>query len=375
MSEHSPIGASSYYRWKACPGSVRLSEGLEGQESPESIQGSRAHALASLWIKNKFCPTRFFDDLEPEDFEAVETYFNYVDGLIGDRNAPTVQYWVERRFDMSAVFPGLYGTADFVLYSHRHEKLLVVDYKHGAGLAVEVKENQQLQYYGVGALLELGLSVKSVELVIVQPRCPHPEGPIRKWQTTPKALRAFLDQLVADAKRTEDPEAELSVGDWCRFCPAAAVNCPAVREKSVALANENFSPTLAYIPEKLSEVLRMLPVMESWIRNVKKFAESEAQSGRIPPGFKIVGKRPMRKWKEGWTGERLAQEFGLKPPFMFDLKIKSPAQVEKMVTKDMRPKIEDLIDRVSSGYKLVEDTNPEQGLLESEIDSFTLVEF
>jgi len=375
MSEHSPIGASSYSRWKACPGSVKLSEGLEGQESPESIQGSRAHELGAIWIKNNSCPTRKFEDLEQEDFEAVEVYVDFVNGLLGGRNDANTHYWIEPRFDISNIYPGLYGTADFVCYSSRYEKLVVVDYKHGAGLPVEVKANSQLQYYGVAALLELGLPVKSVELVIVQPRCQHPEGPVRKWQTSPKALKDFLDQLVADAKRTEAPDAELSVGDWCRFCPAAPVNCPAVREKSIALGKEYFGPTIPYVPEKLSEVLRMLPVMESWIKNVKKFAEYEAQSGRIPPGFKIVSKRPMRKWKEGWTGERLAQEFGLKPPFMFDQKIKTPAQVEKMITKDMRPKVEGLIDRISSGYKLVEDTDPENALLDSEIDSFTLIEF
>jgi hypothetical protein len=372
MMAHSPIGASSYYRWKACPASVRLSEGLNSPDTPEAIQGNRAHDCAAIWIKNNLCPSSRFTDLEQEDFDAVEVYVDFVNSL---RNEPDLRYWIETKFDLSNIYPGLYGTADFVCYSSRHEKLVVVDYKHGVGMPVEVKGSSQLQYYSVGAMLQLNLPVKSVELVIVQPRCPHPEGPIRKWQTTPKALQSFLDQLVSDAKRTADPEAELSVGDWCKFCPAAAVNCPAVREKSLELASESFSPALAYDPEKLSEVLKMLPVMESWIKNVRKFAVNEAQNGKIPPGFKIVGKRPQRKWKEGWTGERLAQEFGLKAPAMFDQRIRTPAQIEKMITKDLRPKVETLVDKISSGYKLVEDNDPEQGLLDSEIDSFTLIEF
>ena len=370
--EHSPIGASSYYRFKACPGSVRLSKGLKNLDTPESIKGMRGHELASLWIKNNNCPKTKFPDLEQEDFDAVEIYVDFVNKLLGDRNDIDLQYYIENKFDLSEVYSGLFGTADFVCYSRRHEKLIVVDYKHGAGLPVEVKENPQLQYYGVGAMYELDVPIKSIELVIIQPRCAHREGPIRKWQTTPQALDKFLDQLVADAKRTEAPDAELNVGEWCRFCVASA-NCPKLSERSLALVKESFVEN-SYNPEKLSEVLRMLPVMEGWIKSVKAFALSEANQGKIPPGYKIVSKRATRSWKDGWTGERLAQEFGLKPPEMFDQRLRTPAQVEKMITKDLRPKVDDLVDRISSGYKLVEDNDPAPALMESEIDSFTLIE-
>lgn len=373
--EHSPIGASVYYRFKECPGSVRLSKGLSSIESPEATLGNRAHDLGEIWIKNNACPKNKFQDLGQEDFDAVEVYVDFVNSLLGDRNDPDLRYWVEHRFSLEEIYPGLYGTVDFAVYSKRHEKLVVVDYKHGAGLPVEAKENPQLQYYGVGAMLELNLPVKSVELVVVQPRSQHRDGPIRKWQTTPQALQVFLDQLISDAKKTEAKDAPLKEGSWCRFCPAAA-KCPKLRERSLTLVKENsFSPSQAYSPEALSDVLSMLPVIEGWIKNVKAFAAFEAQAGRVPPGWKIVAKRANRKWKDGWTGERLAQELGLKPPEMFDQKVKSPAQVEKLLDKPMRAHVENLIERVSSGVKLVEDNDPSPALLDSEIDSFTIIEF
>jgi Protein of unknown function (DUF2800) len=371
---HSPLGASIYHRWKECPGSVRLNKDLKSLDSPEATRGRRAHELAELWIKNRLCPKGKFQDLEQEDFEAVEVYYDFVESILGDRNDKDLQFWLERRFDLSKHYPQLFGTADFACYSRRHEKLVVVDYKHGAGHPVEVKENPQLQYYGVGALLEIGLPVKSVELVVVQPRCPHKDGVVRKWQTTSGDLLHFLDNLVSDAKKTAKPNAKLSVGDWCKYCPAAAVNCPKIREKSLKLASETFSEAAAYNPEKLSEVLYMLPTMEAWIRNVRAFATSEAQAGRVPPGFKIVNKRPMRRWKDEFTGERLAQEFGLKPPEIYDQKIKSPAQVEKMISKDLRSKVDTLVDKVSSGYKLVESDDPTPEVSFNDIDLFTLIE-
>lgn len=373
--EHSPIGASSYYRWKECPGSVKLSDGVEQVETPDSQVGHRAHELAKIWINNNLCPKEKFQDLEQEDFDRVEVYVDFVNKLLGDRNDPDLQYWVERKFDLSEVYPGLFGTADFVCYSKRYEKLVVVDYKHGVGIPVEAKENPQLQYYGAGAMYELDLPVKSVELVIVQPGDFRSEDMVKKWQTTPQALDRFLDQLVSDAKKTELEDAEVKLGDWCRHCPAAASRCKKIRERNLSLVKDNdFGPTLPYNPEALSEVLRMIPIMSAWIKRVQAFAAAEANAGRIPPGFKIVGKRANRKWKEGWTGERLAQEFGLKPPEMFENKLKSPAQVEKLLDKQMRKHVENLVDRVSSGYKLVEDNDPSPALLESEIDSFTIIE-
>lgn len=334
-----------------------------------------AHEMAALWLKNsRMPPHEKFPDLDIEDIEAVEKYVDFCESLIGDRNDPDIQFWIEHRFDMSDIYPELFGTVDFAVYSRRHKTLLVCDYKNGAGLPVEVKENSQLKFYGVGALHELRLPAESVELVIVQPRASHPEGDIRKWKTTSEALFNFLGDLISDAEKTKDPNAELVVGEHCKWCPAAANACPKIRDRAIAVSKESFVPGLAYDPSKLSECLNMLPTMEAWIKGVREFAVREAQAGRTPPGWKIVGKRPSRKWKEGWSGERLAQEFGLKPPEMYDQKVKSPAQVEKIIDKVLKPRVELLVNYVSSGYKLVEDQNPEPALSESEIDSFTLIE-
>lgn len=367
---HSPLGASSYYRWKACPGSINLSKGIEKESSSYAERGTYAHDIAAIWLKTGRQPP---NDLDPEELTAVEMYVDYVRELRSSDLLHT-HHWIENRFDLTEFYPELYGTADAVVYNSALQKLVVVDYKHGAGIPVEVENNSQLMYYGLGGLNSVSSAIKSVDLVIVQPRCFHKDGPIRKWTTTPEALLDFVGQLITDAEKTKDPNAPLSVGDWCRFCPSASVNCPAIREKSLTTARQIFSPTQSYSAEALGETLHMLPTMEAWIKGVREFAYRESQHGRIPKGWKVVAKRANRKWKEGWTAERIAQEVGLKPPEVYDQRIRSPAQVEKLIPKHLHAALELIVTQESSGNTLVPEADARASVAGDVRDVFSVIE-
>lgn len=368
--EHSPLGASSYYRWKACPGSIKLSHGIEKKESSYAAEGTRSHEIAAALLNGN--PVT--EEIAPDDLEAIGVYVDYVNGLRKGRTEKDIWVKIEHRFDLTEFYPQLYGTADAVVYNYELQKLVVIDYKHGQGIPVEVEDNPQLKYYGLGAMHELNLPCKSVDLVIVQPRCFHKDGPVRRYTTSAQHLLDFLGELVTDAKATTLEDAPLHVGDWCRFCPAAAMHCPAVREKSLALAQTQFSPVTKYDPNKLSEILHMLPTMETWIKGVRQFAYDEAQHGRTPPGWKIVAKRANRKWLEGWTAERIAQELGLKPPEVYEMKLRSPAQIEKLIPKNLQAAMELIVTQESSSNALVPDTDARPSLGKSVTDVFTVIE-
>lgn len=150
--------------------------------------------------------------------------------------------WVklEHAFDMSHLYPGLFGTCDAVAYRMKDRLLRVVDYKHGSGHYVEVEGNEQLQYYALGALLTIpGLKVDWVELVIVQPRCPRKDGVIHNWKIPMTDMIDFAMSLLQKARATEDPNAPLKEGSWCWFCPAVGF-CPAQHEKRIGKAQEQF---------------------------------------------------------------------------------------------------------------------------------------
>lgn len=50
LPAHSKIGASSMKRWAACPGSVKLSEGIESRSSVFAEEGTKAHELGEKWL-------------------------------------------------------------------------------------------------------------------------------------------------------------------------------------------------------------------------------------------------------------------------------------------------------------------------------------
>lgn len=366
MAAHSKIGASSMHRWANCPGSVRLSENMPNTSSKYAYEGTRAHELAAALLTDP----KSVDgtDYEPEMWDAVTVYVNAIRAL-----KPT---WmrVEERFDLSSLHPGLFGTADCVMYFEEEKLLSVWDYKHGQGIAVEVEKNEQLLYYALGALMKTKVPCSHVEMVICQPRCFHPDGPIRKWKIDVIDLLDFAADLVEAAKRTENPNAELVSGDHCRFCPAAPI-CPTLHATAMESARSDFTPALAYDPSKLADALSKVSSIEAWVKAVKEFAQSEAQRGVDIPGFKLVPKRASRKWKfdEGDVESALLLEYGLSYTEVMNVSMKTPAQIEKLLSKEQKKQFEDLVIKESSGSTLAPISDKRPNALSSVETDFTVI--
>lgn len=368
MTTHSKVGASSMHRWSVCPGSVKLSEGIANVSSSYAEEGTKAHELAAAILSKGELPF----DADPEMLEAVMVYVNAVTELWGPKDTKLV----EQGFHLKDIHEGAFGTADCVLYKPELKRLYVFDYKHGQGIPVDVVGNQQLMYYGLGALLaNPQFRVLDVELVIVQPRCSHPDGPVRSWRISAIDLLDFSVDLLEAIRRTEDPSAELVPGDHCRFC-LAANKCPQLKETALSVAKREFSPLLSYDPKELSETLHKLPILEAFIKQVREFAYGEAQHGRTPPGWKFVEKRATRKWKlpEQEVAEEIRSRFKLPTHVIYDEPVlKSVAQVEKLVSKKHMVKLSDLISSESSGFTLAPESDARPEVRKDAAAEFTKV--
>jgi hypothetical protein len=357
---HSEIGASSMHRWAACPGSVRLSRGIPRVSSRYADEGTGAHDLASTIIECELAGQEWFSDgADPEMLEHVRVYVDAVKALARGGNKALI----EHSFDLSEVHPGLFGTCDAVVFDKKAGRLHVVDFKYGAGIPVEVKDNEQLKYYGLGALYSTSFGCTEIELTIVQPRCAHPDGPIRSHRFDAFEIMEFAADLKEAALRTEDPFAPLVAGEHCRFCPAAGV-CPEVKNKAVTLAKAEFSkvPTVgeAYDAKELSKTLEWLPVLETWIESVRQFAYAEAMAGRPLPGWKLVEKMARRKWRnEEEVVKHLEAKFTpvvLRSCFEQPA-LKSPTQLEKIIHQKHWSEIEAFVVKNSSGLTLVPESD------------------
>ena len=376
MTAHSKIGAIYMYRWSACPGSVRLSAGIESKSSKYASEGTTAHEHAANFLLGKAIP-----GLEKELYEAVLQYGYFV----RDQVKPGDVLLVEHQFDLSKIHPGCFGTADAVVWQPWPKHLIVIDFKYGAGIPVEVEDNPQLMYYALGALLTCGFSPVTVEMVIVQPRCDHPDGPIRRHTIDAIDLLDFSVDLKDYAVATEQPDAPVVPGDHCQFCPAAQINpktmetyCPALKDRAQALAKLEFKPGLPYDPQKLKLALDSRDAVKAMLKALDEFAYSEAEAGRTIPGYKLVAKRATRKWRsEGEAAEKLQELVdceslcdGVEIDIFEPKSLKSPAQIEKLVGRGV---IDEFVVAESSGHTLVPEGDRRPPVRPSAKDEFSVV--
>ena len=381
---HSPVGASGYYRWKHCPGSVNLSKGIESKSSVYAEEGTVAHDLAYRILcarrDRKPEPDTFDIDDEMLDFVGV-----YVDHMIGLQRPGCIQLY-EHRFHLSDIHELCFGTADGVTYYPDEELLVISDLKYGAGVYVEVEDNEQLLYYALGAVLTLGFKVKRIRVEIIQPRI-MTAAAIRPWETDIFDLWMFAAQLRIDVAKTQDPRAPLVAGDWCRWCPAAAI-CPLLKEQAKELTKKIFADVkkrggdIDY--DDLGETLKWLPIMESWITNTREFAYAEALRGKKIKDHKVVNKKAQRRYKDEeavaaavYAQLKLDAADKKQRAVVYDFpqpKLRSPAQLEaaikdsfpKLKKADIKEFVDALTEKISSGTTLVHvDDDREEVVTES----------
>ena len=366
---HAVLGASSAHRWMNCPGSIRLIATMpwEPPASSYAEEGTAMHLAAEQWLNSDLEPDWEFEtfngiSLAPDCVEAVN---DYRDTLLDDRAKYGGSLLVERKFNLDTLRPGMFGTNDACLVLCNDKVLRIYDFKGGAGVPVEVEGNPQLMYYGYGALLKYSgkYEIVALELVVVQPRCPHRDGPVRRWRVDLIDAFDWAQDLVEAANATDDPKAPLHAGDWCRWCPAAG-SCKEHKKLAERQIDADFDvieetpfpdPRLMD-PAEIAALLPKLSIAEDWIRLVREFAHAEAEAGRVLPGFKLVPKRGRRQWiaSDDLVVQR-AIGLGLNKADCFTQKICSPNQLEKLLPKAKRADLTDLWNTVSSGTTLVPD--------------------
>lgn len=371
--EHSVIGASSMDRWSACPGSVRLSKDLPNVTSEYAKEGTQAHELAAEWLRSGRKPKFPSQDME----NAVSTYVEICNKYYSPSHRELgACRGIEHMFDLSAVYPGCFGTSDFWCYWPWKKHLIVLDYKHGAGIFVSAEHNKQAQYYALGVLTTLRFQIDTIEIGIVQPRCAEEGQALRTWTIDSMDLFDFQVELIEAAERTADPNAPLIPGDQCRFCPAAQHHvCPELQQQVTALAQAEFAalPALAtpedvkaaiqakiltYDPIKIKHALDQRDFIKAYLKTLDEFAYNYLENGNSIPGYKLVDKSGNRKWLDEEKTINMLKAAGYADSVIYEApKLKSPAQLEKALKKS-KGIIEGHAEKNDSGHALVTMDDP-----------------
>lgn len=376
---HSRFGASKADRWLNCTASVKAEEGEPDRTTPEAREGTALHAVAALCLQEGQDAieyvARTFDGVEIDEdhAEAVQTYLDVVRKDKAERNG---RLHVERPFHLAWLHDEFWGTGDCARIGEDNV-LCVYDAKFGRGVVVEVvkkdgRKNPQLAYYGLGAIEDLKrltnqFNVTEVELVVVQPRAFHRDGVVRRVRMTHTELLDLSADLVAAAAEALGPDPKFKVGDWCKFCKAA-YKCRALRDFAFDAAQLDFDDEKGITPkhgeltvnpmnmsnEQLAHALNAAAIIKDWCAAVQGHAAVVANSGQTIPGYKLVARRAMRKWlDEAAAAQALSLEFGLDQQSIYGQKLRSPAQIEKLLPKEERDALASLYDKTSSGNTLV----------------------
>ena len=369
MQHSNIVGGSTAKRVINCPGSVALVQKMPPKPSNKyADEGTLLHNVMAELIMSEEPPeyyigTRYEDQMLT--FELVEEKIlpalRALD-IIDPEHKMEIE--AETSVNFGDLLPGVFGSTDLI--GRLGNRAVVLDWKFGDGVMVEVEENPQLMFYAAAAMRTPEAQwafdgVTEIEMVIVQP----PE--IRRWVTTPERIAEFELQLVQAVKQAEKPDAKLAVGDHCRWCAAKPI-CP----KMTGAADRALKVQLDNLDApKISVYLKNADMLEDWIKDLRALALQMLESGAKLPEYKLVAKRAIRSWTDEEKAKVALFAYGLTESEVMESSVVSPAKAEKALKKRKLGLPEDLVVAISSGNTLAsaDDPRPEVMLLGKQLSA------
>jgi len=370
--EHSPFGGSQVGRFLKCPGSVQFCEGLPETGTKEyKEEGTTAHQLAAVALQSSasvlnktikdmrhggYISKNAMKYVDTEMLEHVKGYVNTCKEL-SERlmaNLHAERYITLEEFLRSiGVEAKAFGTADCVIHK-QGKSLVVIDFKYGKGVAVDVQDNPQLLFYALGVYHKYyGNDDANIAITIgvYQPRSWRKDGEniLQTQKITSKELLTWGADVLAPAiMRAQDADAPLVFGDHCNkyFCKGMPM-CPAIIRSATNMMEKNYAPAEVSIsevslpdierlnPEDYAKILALTAVLKPWIKKFEDATVEKLLNGGELPELKLVRKRRRRVWRdEEETEETLAMFLSDKELYKTKV-LQSISKVEKTLDKKL----------------------------------------
>lgn len=336
MAEHSRLSPSASERWINCPISVHLSKGFEDTQSVYAAEGTLAHKLAELKVREELLKEK----INPEEFKKVrenklyqkemeeytDEYLEQVRAVFNKIDTPSLV--TETRIDLKDLLNAdVFGTADCIIAGQGI--LHVFDFKYGKNVEVKAEGNSQMRLYAIGAvkLFEPIYGMDNIVTHIVQPRmnnfCSETIGvtDLEDW------INKSVIPAVRKALRVEG---DAHKGEWCTFCQAK----PVCREygKEYEMLPERIEP-LELSHKEIAYRISKLEGIDTYLKTLKEFALSAILKGETIPGYKAVEGRSNRSWSDEKKALQKAEEAGYEHKALYEEKPLSLAKIEKLIGK------------------------------------------
>lgn len=330
---HALLSASSAYRWLVCPPSAVAAAAYPSTGSEYADEGTLAHEVAEAVVQGRTLPENdqrdgYKEGITEEMIECAQSYKNYISEHV---KAETDVIIIEAQVDFSLWVPDGFGTADCIIISG--DKMTVIDYKYGKGVAVDAKDNPQLRLYALGALNDYGFAydIKDIEMHIYQPRINN----ISVDSITAEKLLKWAEKTVKPtATKAYLGKGKYKAGEHCRFCPHAG-RCRQLT--NVCVEHINLHGIDCKVPQltpfEIAEVLNMQPMIELWLKRVKEQALTGMLNRFEIPGYKVVEGRASRAWSDDIVVLTTLKVEGYKDEEVTKTELLSPAAMEKALGK------------------------------------------
>lgn len=324
---HAVLSASSSSRWLKCPPSAVAATLYENKGSEFTREGTLAHEVAEARVRGSEIDVTKNPAITVEMIRCADGYADYIQELITDENAVVL---LEQRLDFSPWVPRGFGTGDCIII--QGNRLDVIDYKYGQGVAVSAVDNSQMRLYGLGALNDFGCiyDIHEVAVHIYQPRMNN----VSVDALLASDLLAWGEEVKPIAQAAAEGKGEYCAGEHCRFCLHAG-SCPTLAAACTKVANGHGGkaavPTLA--PWMVADILKAEPMISAWLKAVRERALATLLNGEEIPGYKVVEGRGSRKWGEASHVRAILEGAEYDEDYYLETKLFSPAQLEKSIGK------------------------------------------
>lgn len=396
MAEHALLSASSAHRWLKCTAAPRLEAQFPSSTSQYAEEGTLAHSVCELHVQREFneLKTRSFNAklkklmehplFKEEMLTTAGVYVQYLkEKSLTFENPPYVVS--EVKVDLSEYIPEGFGTCDCVMIGGN--TLHITDYKHGQGVKVSAKGNEQMRYYALGAWLRYRMfyDIKFVSMAIIQPRLPgDPEEDLMPIED----LLAWGEYNKPIAQCAFDgTDTEFVAGDHCRFCRAKDQCRARARHNMACEEFKHCVPAATAEPPhdaEVREIIGLPPLLSDveigdllargaglveWYKGLEAYALQAILEGRIIPGFKVVPGRSTRAFRDTDAAIQKILDAGYDKAVVYDYKTKSLSELEKVIGKKRFAELlGDLIHKPYGKPTLTEESDPREPYSTAAVD-------
>ena len=362
MQHSNIVGGSTAKRVIACPASVKLVQQIPSKDIPNehADRGTLLHNVIADVLEfneapEKYLGTKYNDQVLTE--ELIDEKITVALAALEEIDPTNVMaFKIETRVGFGDFLPGVFGSTD--LLGRIGKRAIVLDWKFGDGVLVSAEENEQLLFYAAAAMRTeeskwIFEGADEIECIIVQP----PE--IRRWVTTPQRVALFEQELRRAVHESHSEAALMAAGDHCRWCAAKPI-CP----KMTGQVERVLQTKLQALPiDQIAMQLEQADTIESYIKDLRALATQMLENGQTVPGFKLVAKRGTRQWTSEDAVDAWVDTNGLAKE-AYESKLRSPAQMEKVLKKYKKELPPELVVSISSGSTLAADSDSRPAVLQ-----------